>query len=74
MQSKRQTLVEVFTNTGVGFMGSWLITYFVIKYPVFGYAETITSVTVLCTVWSIVRSYCIRRFFNWQNNRSFTYD
>ena len=66
-QSKKQTLIEVFVNVCIGFIGSWLITYIFINYNIIGYVETATIIVSLCTVWSIIRSYCIRRFFNWYN-------
>ena len=70
MQTRKQTLVEVFTNVLIGFGGSWLITYLFIQYEQIGYMETATLIVFLCTVWSIVRNYTIRRFFNWFNHRS----
>lgn len=62
-QSKGQSLKETLTNTGVGMVGSWLITMgclMIWTSPV----AIATSTTVLCTVWSIGRGYTIRRYFN----------
>lgn len=62
-QSKRQSLIETCSNTGIGMVGSWLITIVCLLYfttPV-GIA---TSTTVLCTVWSLGRGYVVRRYFN----------
>lgn len=62
-QSKKQSLKETLSNTSVGMVGSWLITMgclTIFTTPI-GIA---TSTTLLCTVWSISRGYCIRRYFN----------
>lgn len=63
MQSKWLTTLEVLTNTFTGLLGSWLITLYFIRgggNPI----ETATMITLLCTVWSILRGYVIRRIFN----------
>lgn len=63
MQTKKGTAVEIAVNTTIGIIGSWLITYAVINsdlHPV----EAATYISAYCTVWSIVRGYCVRRFFN----------
>lgn len=62
MQSKKNSLIEVATNTGVGLVGAWLITYYTMKLV----TDLDTAVTLsvsLCTVWSLVRGYVIRRIF-----------
>jgi len=63
MQTRIDSAKEVFFGTVVGMIGSWLITM--------GCLYTIDdkvaagSVTVaLCTVWSLVRGYAVRRWFN----------
>ena len=62
-QSRRQSLAETFTNTGVGMVGSFIITLScvtLIPGPV-----ACSVVTVLgCTVWSLARGYAIRRYYN----------
>lgn len=61
-QTKRQSLMETLSNTGVGMVGSWLITMgclTVFTTPVM----IATSTTLGCTVWSIGRGYAIRRYF-----------
>ena len=63
MQTKRLTLIEVGVNTFTGLMGSWLITYAILHYyneP----AKAAIIITALCTIWSILRGYFIRRIFN----------
>jgi len=65
-QSKRQSLIETCTNTSIGMIGSWLITMACLLY----FTTTIgiaTSTTILCTVWSVGRGYCVRRYFNKQD-------
>ena len=62
MQTRRDSILEVATNTAVGFVGSLIITWLSFKYvSQTGLAATI-SVTG-CTVWSLVRGYAIRRHF-----------
>lgn len=62
MQSRRDSMVEVLTNTAVGFVGSWIITWLSFKYvPQASVAATVSVVG--CTVWSLVRGYSIRRHF-----------
>lgn len=62
-QTKLQSLMEVTANTGVGMVGSWLITMACLMFfttPV-GIA---TSTTIFCTVWSLGRGYIVRRYFD----------
>jgi hypothetical protein len=62
-QSKLQSLTETLTNTGVGMVGSWLLTMACLMFfttPV-GIA---TSTTIACTVWSLGRGYVVRRYFD----------
>lgn len=62
MQTRRQSAVEVVTNTFVGMTGSWLITYGTLS--LISDRVTSTTVTVIgCTIWSLVRGYWIRRRF-----------
>ncbi|UAW53590.1 hypothetical protein QGX15_gp105 [Pseudomonas phage psageK4e] len=64
-QSKAQSLKETITNTGIGMVGSWLITMGCLQ--LFSTQVAIaTSTTILCTVWSISRGYTVRRYFNKQ--------
>lgn len=62
MQTKKQSLVETCTNTGVGFVVSLTATFFVM--PLFGFASSPIKnigITVFYTVISIARGYVIRR-------------
>ena len=63
MQSKKGTVIEILWNTGIGIIGSWLITFTVMHFE-FTPAVTATLSCVLCTIWSIFRGYSIRRYFN----------
>lgn len=62
MQTRRQALLEVTTNTLVGLAGSWAITYLVMA-TVDDRAVAAVVTVAGCTVWSLVRGYCIRRRF-----------
>ncbi|MNG24273.1 hypothetical protein D3C85_374740 [compost metagenome] len=66
-QSKMQSLIETSSNTLLGVIGSWLITMgclMLFTTPV-GIA---TSSTIACTIWSLARGYCVRRYFSSKEN------
>ena len=66
MQTKKQTHIEVITNQCLGLIGGWLIVYYL--FPLFDYMEqsiVATISTAIFFIWSYVRSYTIRRLFNW---------
>lgn len=67
MQTKRQSWVETSTNTGIGFLGSWLITLACL-HLLTDMVVIATTTTVLCTIWSLVRGYLVRRYFNRLNH------
>lgn len=63
-QSRKGSLVETCTSTAIGFAVSLVLTALVM--PAFGYQTTWAHdfwITVIFTVASIVRGYCVRRFF-----------
>jgi hypothetical protein len=72
MQSKRHSLFETLSGTAAGFCLSLLVWEFVVK-PAWhldtSFVENL-SITMLFTVVSIARSYAVRRFFNWLNNKN----
>lgn len=64
MQTRLESLLETLSNTFIGVLGALLITYVVLEYvPLGTLAKSVLNVT-LCTLWSIVRSYAIRRHYN----------
>lgn len=63
MQTRRQSIIEVTTNTAVGMAGSWAIAV-VVMTAVQDRILAATITTVACTVWSLARGYAIRRHFN----------
>lgn len=68
-QSKRQSLVETCSNTATGFMGSLLITWACMTYSPFSTEGTSLLIVALCTAWSLVRGYYVRRIFNGLANK-----
>lgn len=75
-QTKKQSMKETLTNTGVGMVGSWLITMGTFSVlgvsNVAGNALASTVATIGCTVWSVTRGYTIRRYFNKQSAKGVT--
>lgn len=78
MQTRKGSLVESLSNTGVGFVLSLLVWEFVVK-PVWeintSFAENL-SITLLFTVVSVARGYVLRRVFNQlhKNNKKDSYE
>ncbi len=69
MQTRLGSLIEVLTGTFTGMIGSWLICYVSFRYiPELALATTVS--TIGCTVWSLVRGYCVRRWFTTRALRS----
>lgn len=68
MQSRRQSVNEAVANTVVGFSLSWATTlacFVLINDKV----VAATATTALCTIWSVARSYTLRRMFNRRTNQ-----
>lgn len=63
MQSIKHTWYEITANIIIGAVGAGLITYGVLHLGLSNGATAILS-TLLCTLWSIVRQFFIRRKFN----------
>lgn len=65
MQTKRQTILEVVTGIVIGLLGSATITYLCLTNlnQLTAFWMTVTT-TALCTLWSLLRGYTIRRIFN----------
>jgi hypothetical protein len=72
-QSKLESLVESFVNILIGFSINWVANLFIL--PLFGFNVTGSQafwIGVLFTAISLVRSYCIRRWFNARLHRAIT--
>ena len=64
-QTRLGSLIEACINTAIGFFGS--IALSLIVYPMFGASFTLiqnAGITAIFTLWSVVRGYAIRRWFN----------
>lgn len=62
-QSKRHSALETATNTAVGFVGSYFITFGCFHLNADLATKTLYA-TLGCTVWSLLRGYYLRRLFN----------
>ena len=65
MQTKYQSHLEVIVNNIIGASGGWLIVYFI--FPLFDYLSqslVATISTIIFFIWSYIRSYLVRRYFN----------
>ena len=66
MQSKRNSAFEAATNVAIGYLVSVLANVLIL--PLFGYNVTIGdsfAIGLAFTLVSLVRSYLLRRAFNW---------
>jgi hypothetical protein len=64
-QSKLGSLIEVCVNIVIGFAINWLANIWIL--PLYGFNVTggqAFSMGLIFTVISVVRSYCVRRWFN----------
>lgn len=69
-QSRLASFVESIANVAIGY-GVALVTQ-IIVFPLFGLQVSIAQnvgIGLIFTVVSIVRSYALRRFFNWIHSR-----
>lgn len=65
-QTRRMSIIETVTGVAIGFAVSMAAS--LVVYPWFGHAFSLAQnagITVIFTVLSIVRGYCVRRAFNW---------
>lgn len=64
-QRLKDSALEAIVNTIVGFVGSWLLTF--VALPLIGMTTPSISqafgLTVIYTIWSLVRSFGVRRAF-----------
>lgn len=63
MQSKRQSVIEISTGISIGILGSLAITM-VTMHAIDNRAICSIVTVSLCTAWSFVRGYALRRYFN----------
>ena len=63
MQSKRQSVIEISTGISIGIVGSLAITL-VTMHAIDNRAICSIVTVSLCTTWSFVRGYALRRYFN----------
>ena len=66
MQSRRNSAFEAVTNVAIGYLVSVLANVLIL--PLFGYNVTIGdsfAIGLAFTLVSLVRSYLLRRAFNW---------
>lgn len=62
-QSRFHSAAEVLTNTVIGGAGAWVIVYLCMRLiPDPALAATVSVVS--CAIWSLVRGYSLRRWFN----------
>lgn len=69
-QSRWSSFVEVNASTAIGFLVSWAATPFI--FAAFGYSVgpgKALGVTVVYTLLSVIRGWCVRRFFNYLEAR-----
>ena len=64
-QTKKHSILEAFTNTGIAFLISMIIAYFIypLYFPEIKFSQTF-EITLIFTAISLLRGYIIRRFFN----------
>lgn len=68
MQSRRQSIIEICTSTFTGMLGSWII-IMIVSHNIPDLTQAATVNVVLCTIWSLVRGYMVRRHFNRRMHR-----
>ena len=70
MQSRRNSAIEAFVNVAIGYLVSVLANILIL--PMFGYDVTLAdsfAIGVAFTMVSLLRSYAVRRFFNFWEGR-----
>ena len=67
MQSKKQSFIESLTSVGIGWLIGVILNMLVL--PLFDYDVSLTDgvlISIIFTAVSVIRSYAIRRFFNYK--------
>ena len=70
MQTKLQSFLEASVNIGIGLVIALLTQ--IIVFPMFGINIPLKDdllIVLIFTVVSIIRSYVLRRFFNWYHHK-----
>lgn len=70
MQSRGGSFIEALVNIGVGYLVAVCANLIVL--PLFGFYPSLSQhalIGLIFSVLSLVRSYCLRRFFNWWAGR-----
>lgn len=73
MQSRRMSFIEALANLIIGYLGSVAIFHLVL--PLFGIYPSVGqsfSVVFIFAVWGVVKSYGLRRFFNFLHIKYFS--
>lgn len=69
-QQKKHSLLEAGLSTAIGFVIAFLANLIIL--PQFGFTPTFVQnfwLTVFFTVVSVIRSYYVRRLFNWLHTK-----
>lgn len=70
MQSKMMSFIEAWSGTAVGFLVSMLLQVWIYKfYGIHIPLAVDVQVVLIFTLASIIRTYYMRRFFNWLHIR-----
>ncbi len=70
MQSKRESMIESLTSVGIGWLIGVILNMLVL--PLFDYDVSLTDgvlISIIFTAVSVIRSYAIRRFFNYKERK-----
>ncbi len=65
-QSRKDSMLEAWVNIAFGAVIAWLITYTATTY-VHDTKIAATISVIGCTIWSFIRQYFVRRYFNARN-------
>ena len=70
-QSRKDSMFEAWVNIAFGAVVAWIITYTATTYV--DDTKLAATISVIgCTVWSFIRQYFVRRYFNARNSEKIT--
>ena len=75
MQSRKGSVIETMTNIFIGYWINFLGNWFIL--PLFGFQVTVSQnikIGLLFTIISVLRSYGLRRFYNWLGRKGWFKD